>query len=332
MAAVAPEIDGEFPRWRLAVAVGAALAFYAATMFDVATGREDWPISPYPMYSEMPGTTASRFRITGVSQEGEFTLDDAQTAPFHGSRLLVISRKLEHHPAKRAQFIRKLASRYEARRASEGWPELHAIRFYRDEWDLREYLKGNERPEQTLVSTMYLPPTTLLERLSAEANGKAAPEAPVRAPAGDVIVDFAPAQCTADCSAFADPLAAGGSALRLSPVSARRASAAASLELAAGRYVVLLRMRTTAEPGQDKLELDLDGDRQGELGDYREDLSDSGWVWASASSAKPPLALEVKQAGTHLLRLSSTADADVDELWLSRIARELPSDNRVREP
>jgi hypothetical protein len=331
MAAVAPEIDGEFPRWRLAVAVGAALAFYAATMLDVATGREDWPISPYPMYSDMPGTTASRFRISGVSQEGEFTLDDEQTAPFHGPRLLVISRKLEHHPEQRAQFMRKLASRYDARRVTEGWPELHAIRFYREHWDLREYLKGNERPEQTLVSTMYLPPVGLLERLSAEASGRAAPEAPLRVPAGDVVVDFGPAQCSVDCSAFPDVLAASGTALRLAPVNSLRASAAASLELAAGRYVVFLRMRTTADPGHDKLQLELDGDRAGDLGNYREDLTDPGWVWASVSPANPPLVLEVKQAGTHALRLSSAENADVDEVWLSRSARELPSDNRVRE-
>ena len=332
MAAAAPEIDGEFPRWRLAIAVGAALAFYGATMFDVATGREDWPISPYPMYSDMPGSTASRFRISGVSQDGEFTLDDAQTAPFHGSRLLVISRKLERRPAKRAQFIRKLASRYDARRAEEGWPELHAIRFYREQWDLREYLKGNEHPEQTLVSTMYLPPRGLLERLSAEASGKAAPEAPLRVAAGDVIVDFARAQCAAGCSAFADQLAAGGTALRLSPASAGRSSALASVELAAGRYVVFLRMRTTAEPGQDNLELELDGERKGELGNYRDELSDPGWVWASVAPANPPLTLEVKPSGPHALRLSSAAGADVDEIWLSQSARELPSDNRVREP
>jgi len=280
----------------------------------------------------MPGTTASRFRISGVSQEGEFTLDDAQTAPFHGSRLLVISRKLEHHPGKRAQFIRKLASRYDGRRAKEGWPELHAIRFYREQWDLREYLKGNERPEQTLVSTMYLPPPALLERLSAEANGKAAPEAPLRAPPGDAIVDFAAAQCSAACSAFPDELAASGTALRLSPGSARQASAAASLELVPGRYVVFLRMRTTAEPDRDKVELELDGERKGELGNYREDFTDPGWVWASVSPANPPLALEIKQAGMHALRLSSAVDADVDEVWLSRSVRELPSDNRVREP
>jgi hypothetical protein len=331
MAAVAPAIDLEFPRWRIAIVIGAAVAFYAATMYDVATRREDWPISPYPMYSDMPGTTASRWTINGVSEAGEFKLDDAQTAPFHGSRLLSINKSLERHPAKRSQFIRKLVSHYESEREREKWPELHAIRFYRETWDLREYANGVDRPEKQLVSAMYLPPSALLERLNAEASGKAAPEPAVAAVVGDVVVDLSPAQCEASCTAFSDALAAGGKALRLTPASGP-ASTTVRVELAAGRYFVFVRMRTAADAGRDHVGLDLDAQSAGEIGNYRSDLPGAGWVWASASPATPPLELEIKQAGYHALRLSSANAVDLDELWLSRSVRELPIDNRARQP
>ena len=331
MAAVAPEIDLEFPRWRIAIAIGAAVAFYAATMVDVATGREDWPISPYPMYSDMPGTTASRWTINGVSETGEFKLNDAQTAPFHGARLLSINKSLERRPAKRSQFIRKLVSRYESERRSEGWPELHAIRFYRETWDLHEYLNGVERPRKELVSAMYLPPSALVARLSAEADGKAAPEPPLPAPPGDVLVDLATAQCETACGGLPDALAASGNALRLATASGF-GSVSAHVELATGVYFVFLRMRTAPDTERDKVRLELDGQQRGELGNYRQERPGGGWVWVSASAATPPLELEITQAGPHTLRLSTTTPVDVDELWLSRSVREIPSDNRVRRP
>lgn len=331
MAAVAPVIDDEFPRWRIAIVIGAALAFYVATMFDVATGREDWPISPYPMYSDMPGTTASRWTINGVSETSEFKLTDDQTAPFHGARLLSINKSLEHHRAKRSQFIRKLVSRYESRRVSEGWPELHAIRFYRETWDLHEFVNGVDRPEKQLVSAMYLPPSALVDRLNAEANGKAAPEGPVPAASGDTVVDLAPFQCSAACTSFTDVLAAGGNALRLSPANGT-ASATVQVQLAPGRYFVFLRMRTSTEAERDTVRLELDGQNAGELGNYRQDLPGGGWVWVSSSPAAPPLELDIKQGGAHVLRLASSDVAEVDELWLSRSVHEIPTENRVRQP
>jgi len=331
MAAVAPAIDLEFPRWRIALAIGAALAFYVATMVDVATGREDWPISPYPMYSEMPGTTASRWTINGVSETGEFKLNDAQTAPFHGARLLSINKSLEHKPAKRAQFIRKLVSHYESEREHEGWPELHAIRFYRETWDLREYVNGVDHPDKQLVSAMYLPPSALVERLKAEADGKAAPEPALAPAAGDTVVDLVPAQCEIACTALPDALAAGGKALRLVPGGAA-ASATVRLDLGAGRYFVFLRMRTGTDTERDRVRLELDAQPSGDLGNYRQELPGGGWVWVSAAPATPPLELEIKQAGSHVLRLSSTGAVDLDELWLSRSVGEIPIDNRVRQP
>lgn len=331
MGAATAAIDDEFPRWRLGVVLGAALAFYIATMFDVATGREDWPISPYPMYSDMPGTTASRWTFTGVSDNGEFKLTDEHTAPFHGARLLSINKSLEHRSGKRAQFIRKLAHNYDERRESAGWPQLQAIRFYRETWNLREYVKGIDRPDRELVSSMYLAPSTLLERLNAEADGRAAPEAPLRA-AGDTIVDLQPAACVAGCSAEKDALAEGGSALRLSPTSGEPASVTTPVSLATGRVFVFLRMRTAAPAGRDHVRIELDGEPQGELGGYRRDLPAEGWVWASVGPGEPPLALDIKTAGPHTFRLSATEPVDLDELWLSRSRHELPLENRVREP
>jgi hypothetical protein len=331
MAAVAPAIDVEFPRWRIAVAMGAALAFYAATMVDVATGREDWPISPYPMYSEMPGTTASRWTINGVSETGEFKLNDAQTAPFHGSRLLSINKTLERRPAKRSQFIRKLVTRYESQRESEGWPELHAIRFYRETWDLREYANGVDHPDKQLVSAMYLPPSALVDRLNAEADGKAAPEPAIPPAPGDIVVDLGPAHCEAGCTALPDALAANGAAIHLL-VGSGLASATVRTDLAAGRYFVFLRMRVAPDIERDRVHLELDARQAGELGNYRQDLPGGGWVWVSASPATPPLELEIKQAGAHVLRFSSTSPVDLDELWLSRSVHEAPIDNRVRLP
>jgi hypothetical protein len=335
MSSATSDIDTDFPRWRLAVVLAFGLAFYALTMWEVATGREDWPLSPYPMYSDIPGKTASRWLIMGVSDTGEFKLDDSQTAPFYGARLLSISKSLQRRPAKRAQFLHKVAERYEANRAGTDWPELRGIRFYSEVWHLEDGPAGMEHPTRELTSSTYFAPSSLLERLNAEAERRAAPEPAVNVPAGDTLIDLRPEQCESGCSPLADSLAAGGQALRLSPPRDGAASVVVHVDVPAGAARVFLRMRTAAESGSDRVRLELDGQAVGGkygLGNYRDELTSVGWVWASAPPGDPPLSLEIQQPGAHVLRLSSTAAVDLDELWLSKSMHELPSDNRVRTP
>ncbi len=330
-----PSIDTEFPRWRLAVVLAFGLAFYALTMFEVATGREDWPLSPYPMYSDIPGKTASRWLIMGVSDTGEFKLDDAQTAPFYGARLLSISKSLQRRPAKRAQFLHKVAERYEANRAGTDWPELRGIRFYSEVWHLEDGPAGMDHPVRELTSSTYFAPSSLLERLNAEAERRAAPEPAVNVPTGDTVIDLGTEQCESACSVLADPLAAGGQALHLSPPRDGIASAVIHVDLPAGAARVFLRMRSAAEPNSDRVRIELDGEALGGkygLGNYRDELTSLGWVWASAPLGDPPLAVDVQKPGAHVLRLASAAPVDLDELWLSKSMHELPSDNRVRTP
>jgi hypothetical protein len=335
MGSANPAIDTAFPRWRLAVVLSAALAFFVFTMVDVATGREDWPVSPYPMYSEIPGRTASRYIIVGASDQGEFKLTDDQTSPFRGSRLLSLNKSMERRPAKRAQFMQKIKDRYDSRREQMGWPELRGIRFYTEVWQLRDDLVGLNDPERRLTSTTYFPPRPLLERLEAEAAHRAAAEPPLKVAAGDIVVDLGAQHCETACTAFGDALAAGATALRLAPPSDGKAALRVPVELPAGKAFVYLRMRTDARPGSDRVRVELDGKplaSNQSLGNYRGELPEVGWVWASLAPGEPPLVLDNLPAGAHVLRLTSEVAVDVDELWLSRRVPELPSENRIREP
>lgn len=316
------------------VIVGAAAAFCLVTLFEAVTGREDWPLSGYPMYASMPQKSVSRSPLVGVSESGEFELTAPQTAPFSGARLRAIVHRFRGDEPRRQEFLQRVARRYESKRAAMKWPPLRAIRFYTERWRIQPGLVGIDTPSKELDDAIYFPPQPLLARLAAEENGEAPRLEAVKLTGGDVLVDLTKAHCVEHCAESADAHAAGEHALRLLPDPRSPAELSVQFEAPAGLFALYLRMKTSAEFGRDHVDLGLDGKPLAKaargIGNYVRDLPMLGWVWASLAPGQPPLLLNFGEPGVHTLRLRSKARVDLDELWLSRSVSEIPNDNQVR--
>lgn len=141
-------------RWMALAALGALVA---GSAFDVATGREHWPLSPYPMYSDVElDRTTTKLQLEGVPAEpgaGEVALWRGETiAPFDKTRLASALGRLSRRPD--AQRLLRTAAldvarRYERRRRDgelDG-PPLAAVRLYERGWRLRPDAGNLDRPD-----------------------------------------------------------------------------------------------------------------------------------------------------------------------------------------
>ncbi len=314
--------------------LSSAVAFCLLTLAEAATGREDWPLSGYPMYSKPQSKTANRVRLVGVTDSGEFLLTREHTAPFSGSRLNSLMKRLRSHDRRRSAFLDKLRERYDSRREGRQRP-LRGIRIYAESWRIRSGLAGIESPRRVLEDSAYFAPKALLDRLTAEEEETAPEEASVPLPAGELVLELGQGACQHGCDERNEPYASEGRALRLRPERDAPGSAVLRFEGPPGEYSLFLRMRSREKPGNDRVKLELDG-REVDgapdgLGHYREELPGVGWVWASVAAGAPPLELELSGASSHSIRLSAESIVYLDQLWLSRRTRELPSENRVRQ-
>jgi hypothetical protein len=129
---------------RLAVAHGTILALLAGGLYDIATGREHWPFSPYAMFAELNlARTATKLVVVGIDEHGlEVPGAGGWVArPLSAGRLgVALDAKLaEPRGAERvALAVAQLLARYERLRLEGGHagPRLASLRLYRTEWDL----------------------------------------------------------------------------------------------------------------------------------------------------------------------------------------------------
>jgi hypothetical protein len=286
------------------------------------------------MYSHLESKTASRTRLVGVTDFGEFALTRQHTSPFSGSRLNVLMKRLRSHDRRRSAFLDKLRERYDSRREGRLRP-LRGIRIYKESWRIRSGLVGIDSPRRVLEDSAYFAPKTLLDRLAAEEEKTAPEEARVPVPTGDLVLELGQGACQQGCDERDEPYASEGRALRLRPERDVPGSAILRFEGPPGKYSLFLRMRSRAKAGDDRVKLEVDGREvdgaSDGLGHYRAELTGVGWVWASVAAGAPPLELELSGSGSHSIRLSSESIVYLDQIWLSRQARELPSENRVRQ-
>ena len=245
------------------------------------------------------------------------------------------SRATSRRPEQRTRFLEQLAQTYERRRAAAGWPELRAIRFYSEVWNIRLDLAGIDRPERTLTDVAYFPPGGSRPALESRGLRRSRSAGDVMVPTEDVLFELGAEGCREACSALDDRYASGTKAVRLQPDSGEPASWAARIAVPAGRWFVYVRMRTGARSGHDHLTVELDRaeiagakDGLGTLETISRRRGGCGRVFAGY----PPLVLKLAGSSTHVLELSADAPIDIDQLWLSRAVGELPSDNRVRAP
>ena len=330
----APPIRGSFPARGFAglsmsglkfkVIRYSLLAYVLLTLWQVLDKREDFPLSSFPMFAQVrgfPGTTG-RTLLVGVNERGEVPLDPGDlSAHLSTVRLQKIFQQLQKKSdADRTEFMRRIARVLD--RGQSDADRLWALRFYTETWRTQLELKGIDHPARELEFAGYIPPPKLVQALTTEEKTGAPSEPPRLAPSGDVLVDLDASACAEACTLVNDPLAAGGHALRL--------AAGGSLHATVPNgYALLVRMRTQAKPGDDRLTLELDGKRvknaKDGLGNYKELLPFDAWVWASLEPGWPALRLKAKHGDTtELVLRANRAPIDVDEIWLSQSRSELP--------
>ena len=311
----------------------AALAFVGLTLWQVATQRDDWPLSCFEMYSGLQGPVTSRTSAVGVSDEGEFALGGIKLGPFGGARLRTLNERLARNAKRRARFLQTVQRHYDADRQTTGAPLLQALRTYTETWKIQPELAGIDKPSRRLNGSTYFPPTALLTELDLQRSGKA-PDPPGRpAASGDRVIELAAEQCDPACSRLEDRYASEGSAIELDSATAK-AGVVLPVNLDKGRWWVFVRMQS--EPsGPDRITLSLSGQRVGDktgLGNYRQSLGDGAWVWASREPGAPAFSLDVPKAGDHTLGIQTKGKLRLDQVWLSRSRRELPTFNDPVRP
>jgi glycosyltransferase involved in cell wall biosynthesis len=139
-----------FVHLALAVLVG-------MSAYDIKTGQEHWPFSPYPMFAEVDERpTLTALRLFGVTDEVPPRLialrEDALIAPFDQCRLTTAFSQAYSDPERRellTELLDDSLRRYESRRlaALHQGPPLHAIRLYSMEWSLDRAARNVDAPE-----------------------------------------------------------------------------------------------------------------------------------------------------------------------------------------
>jgi hypothetical protein len=150
------DIERIDPR-RARLVVAAVVLLVAISLFEIATGREDWPFSAYTMYSvAVREPSLTRMLIFGVPADAsrEFPIASRrQLAPFDQSRLDSALTRLAQRPNAEPllrEAVRDVLARYERRR-TEGrhdGPRLRGARLYEVAWTLRPDASNVERPER----------------------------------------------------------------------------------------------------------------------------------------------------------------------------------------
>jgi glycosyltransferase involved in cell wall biosynthesis len=153
---------------RLTFVYALLLLLIGGSFYDIYTGREHWPLSPYPMFSGVEREPSLRcLRIVGVTSGAggqEVTLlDSSLIAPFDQCRLTSALSRTYSDPARRSRIheqLRDCLDRYEERRRAglhDGAP-LDGVRLYEMRWALQSDASNVETPDaRELIDTVYPP-------------------------------------------------------------------------------------------------------------------------------------------------------------------------------
>jgi GT2 family glycosyltransferase len=148
------------------VAAHAVLALLiAGSAYDIVSGREHWPLSPYPMFSSVERNTDLRLLLLrGVTDEAvprEIALRDASAiGPFDQCRIVTaFSRVKSAGDRERLHaMLGGTLARYDALRAegiNEG-PPLKAVRLYDAVWTLQGDAANRDTPDQAQLVAEFV--------------------------------------------------------------------------------------------------------------------------------------------------------------------------------
>ena len=156
----------QMSRSRVAFVYVLLAALIGGSLYDIRTGREHWPVSPYPMFSIVEHEASLRcLRIVGVGAGGrEVTLLDSNLiAPFDQCRLTSALSRTYTDATRRDQVheqLRDCLDRYEERRRAglhDGEP-LAGVRLYEMQWTLQPDAANAETPDsRRFIDAVYQP-------------------------------------------------------------------------------------------------------------------------------------------------------------------------------
>ena len=312
------------PKLGIGLPRAALYVYVALTLLEVVLKRDDFPLSRFPMFSNIRATRPANTRfVTFVSEEqGEKRVHRYDLSPLLGGRTAtrLLWRSSHGRREVRMKMLAELANRVEAHR---NWgPRPFAIRYYAEYLTSGTTASGTAPTKSRLLTAVYVPPKPLLERLAAEERFQATPLPPQQGHRGDHVVELDESNCNRRCSKIEDPLASGGAALLLDP--SRRRTASAAFTLPPGSWFVLVRLRTKAAPPHDVVLFDVRVPRERhELGHHKKSLPSVGWVWASSEPGYPVLRLK-KAPGGRVTLIAQHSAVEIDQVWLSTERSELP--------
>jgi hypothetical protein len=140
--------------------VHAVIAFVVGGhVYDVVRDKENWPFSPYPMFSQVDESRIHKtLRIFGITSDGETPLLSYESLhPFDQCRLATALTRIrderESASADLREAVRDVWARYEARRQSgahDGLPLLGA-RLYAVQWHLDAYARNARQPDERVM-------------------------------------------------------------------------------------------------------------------------------------------------------------------------------------
>jgi glycosyltransferase involved in cell wall biosynthesis len=146
---------------RLALVHVLLAVLLGASAYDIITGREHWPISPYPMFSSVERqATLDGVRLFGVTDEAPPReiplLDRSMIAPFDQTRLSTAMARAIADPGRRPlvdDMLRDCLLRYQRLRAlgTNAGPSLRAIRLYDVHWTLDSEAANVDSPDRRLL-------------------------------------------------------------------------------------------------------------------------------------------------------------------------------------
>lgn len=321
------------PPKRLVLGASWGCGLIALQTWQSLAGRDDWPLSSFPMYSAIQQPQISKNELRAVSPAGEVELTAEQVEPLSPR---TISMVLRHTEPKHATAIqRAIFEQYYARREAglHDGPMLSALREYKNTWALRPDLANHDEPKVSMASTIAAFDPQIVRALEQQASGEGAPPPPIAVRKDAIVLELSVATLGGNAEVTSDTFAAKGSAVSFpadrSAATEVQAVPSAYADLAfraaPGRYYVWLRGKALKRAKRGSVWLQLDAEiatdrtRYDEgLGRFREAYPARAFGWASVSPLDKPAVLELVGEAAHVLRVSGRdGPVVIDQIVLS---------------
>jgi len=154
-----PERALPFGNWRRLGVYGLITTVVLGSLACIALDTEAWPLSQYPMYSDMRQEKFYQTLVFGVTEFGEVDLSVEQYwRPYGRVHLGLAVERWQADADKLEAALSGALSLYESRRllGRHDGPAVRGLRFYKLEWRLHPRLENVDRPERKELILEFL--------------------------------------------------------------------------------------------------------------------------------------------------------------------------------